>query len=56
MSEYLKAIYMPDTETVLATSPKRYKSFSNLIGIIVFSEIFIETPKSLELQNATWSD
>ena len=56
MSEYLKAIYMPDTETVLATSSKRYKSFSNLIGIIVFSEIFIETPKSLELQNAIWSD
>ena len=47
---------MPDIETVLATSPKRYKSFSNLIGIIDCSEIFIETPKNLELQSATWSD
>ena len=47
---------MPDIETVLATSPKRYKSFSNLIGIIDCSEIFIETPKNLELQNAIWSD
>ena len=47
---------MPDIETVLATSPKRYKSFSNLIGIIDYSEIFIETPKNLELQSATWSD
>ena len=44
---------IPDIETVLATSPKRYKSFSNLIGIIDCSEIFIETPKNLELQSAT---
>ena len=34
---------MNDTETVLATSPKRYKSFNNLIGIIDLPEIFIET-------------
>ena len=57
MSEHLKSfIYMPDIEKVLVISPKRYKSFSNLIGIIDCSEIFIETPKSLELQSATWSD
>ena len=57
MSEYLKSfIYMPDIETVLATSPKSYKSFNNLIGIIDCSEIFIETPKNLELQSATLSD
>ena len=47
---------MPDIETVLATSPRRYKSFNNLIGIIDCSKIFIETPKNLELQSATWSD
>ena len=52
MSEYLKSfIYMPDIETVLATSPKRYKSFNNLIGIIDCLGIFIETPKSLEPQS-----
>ena len=27
-----------------------------MIGIIDCSEIFIETPKNLELQSATWSD
>ena len=56
MSEYLKSFtYMPDTEAVLATSRKRYKSFNNLIGIIGCSEIFIETSKNLELQIPTWS-
>ena len=44
MSEYLNSfIYMPVIETVLATSPKSYKSFNNLIGIIDCSEIFFET-------------
>ena len=56
MLEYLKSfIYMPDIETVLAASPKRYTSFNNLIGIIDCSEIFTEAQKNLELQSATWS-
>ena len=53
MSEYLKSFtYMPDTEAVLATSPKRYKSFSNLISIIGCSEIFIETPRKFGATNS----
>ena len=57
MAEYLKSfVYMPDIETILSTTPKRYDKYNNLVGIIDCSEIFIETPKSLELQSATWSD
>ena len=47
---------LPDIETILATTPKSYGHFENLIGIIDCSEIFIETPKNLELQSATWSE
>ena len=57
MSGYLKSLtYIPDIETDSATSPKRYKNFSKLIGIIDCVEIFIETRKKVELQSATWSD
>jgi len=57
MAEYFKnLIFMPDLGSILATSPKRYDKFKNLVGIIDCSEIFIETPKDLELQSVTWSD
>ena len=48
MAEYFRSfIFMPDIKTILATTPKRYRHFENLIGIIDCSEIFIETPKNL---------
>ena len=57
MAEYFKAfVFIPNLETVLATSPDRFRCFKNLIGIIDCTEVFIETPKSLESQSATWSE
>ena len=57
MAKYFRScVVIPDIETILATTPKRYRHLENLIGIIDCSEIFIETPKSLELQSATWSE
>ena len=47
---------MSDIETILATTPKMYGHFIYLIEIIECSEIFIETPKKIELQSATWSE
>ena len=49
-------IFMPDEEKIRGTTPPRFQKFSRLNGIIDCSEIFIETPKSLELQSATWSE
>ena len=50
MTEYFKAfVFIPDLKTVLAPSPDRFWCFKNLIGIIDCREVFIETPKSLEL-------
>ena len=46
---------MPDIEHILGTTPQRFRGFKNLCGIIDFSEIFIETPKDLEMQSAIWS-
>ena len=57
MAEYFKAfVFIPNLETVLATSPDRFRCFKNLISIIDCIEVFMETPKSLELQSATWSE
>ena len=57
MAEYFRSfVFIPDIETILVTTPKRYIHFENLIGIIDCSEIFTETPKHLELQSATWSE
>ena len=57
MAEYLSAfVYMPDIEHILGTTPQRFRQFKNLCGIIDCSEIFIETPKDLEMQSATWSE
>ena len=57
MVDYVKAfVIIHNLETVLATSPDRFRCFKNLIGIIDYTEVFIETPKSLESQSATWSE
>ena len=57
MAEYFKAfVFIPDLEVILATTPDRFRQFKNLVGIIDCSEVFIETPKNLELQSATWSE
>ena len=49
-------IYMPDVENIRATLPSKFSSCADVVSIIDCSEIFIETPKDLELQCATWSD
>ena len=41
---------------MLGTTSQRFREFKNLSGIIDCSEIFIETPKDLETQSATWSE
>ena len=57
MTEYFKAfVFIPNLETVLATSPDCFRCFKNLIGVIDCTEVFIETPKSLELQSAALSE
>ena len=57
MAEYFKAfVFIPNLKTVLATYPDRFRCFKNLIGIVDCTEVFIKTPKSLELQRATWSE
>ena len=57
MAECLRSIiYIPDQGTVNITSPKRFKPFTNMLAIIDCSEVFIETPKDLALQSATWSE
>ena len=57
MAEYFPSfIFIPDTETILATTPKMYRHFKNFIGIVDCSKIFIEILKNLELQSATWSE
>ena len=49
-------IYMPDVDHIRSTLPSQFNSFPKLVSIIDCSEIFIETPKDLELQSATWSE
>ena len=49
-------MFIPDQETLIATKPNRYRSLPDLHSIIDCTEVFIETPKDLYLQGATWSD
>ena len=49
-------IYMPDEEVIRATLPSKFSSCPDVVSIIDCSEIFIQTPKDLELQAATWSE
>ena len=46
-------IFIPAPGTFFVTTPKRFKNFKKLVAIIDCIEIFIETPKDLELQSAT---
>ena len=45
-------IYMPEIGKINVTSPNCFHQYQNLIGIIDFSEVFIETPKDLKLKSA----
>ena len=57
MAKYFKAFaFIPNFETVLVISSDCLQCFKNLIGIIDCIEVFIGTPKSLELQSASWSE
>eukprot|EP00111_Clytia_hemisphaerica_P015034 TCONS_00044246-protein len=50
-------IYLHEEENIRNTTPSRFRGFHRLIGIMDCTEVFIETPKSLELQSATeWSE
>ncbi len=50
-------IFLPsDEQKIWNSTPKRFRKFPRLNGIIDCTEVFIETPKSLELQRATWSE
>ena len=49
-------VYMPGIEMINVTSPKRFHQYRNPIGITGCGEVFIETPKDLELLSATWSE
>ncbi|KAL5008430.1 hypothetical protein ScPMuIL_014011 [Solemya velum] len=51
-----KMVYIPDQESLIATKPDRYRHLPGLHSILDCSEVFIETPKDLYLQSATWSD
>ena len=54
MAEYLIAfVYIHDVEHILGTTPQRFREFKDLCGITDCSEIFIETPKDLEMQSVT---
>ncbi|XP_047138635.1 uncharacterized protein LOC124814734 [Hydra vulgaris] len=49
-------IFTPDQEIMRAITPVRFGKYSDIIGVIDCSEIFIETPKNLELQATIWSE
>lgn len=51
-----RLVFWPNKEQVVATKPDRYVHLPDLVSIIDCSEIFIETPKNLQLQFSTWSD
>ena len=51
-------VYNPEKYAVMATRPQAFKEtpYSDVRHIIDATEIFIETPKSLELAASCWSD
>ena len=49
-------VYIPDEESLIGSKPLRYRQLHDLHSIIDCTEIFIETPKDMYLQSATWSD
>ena len=48
-------VFIPDEETLIATKPKKFRRIQDVHSIIDCTEIFIETPKDLELQCSSWS-
>ena len=48
--------FIPDLNVILETTPDRFRQFKKLVGRTDWSEVFIATPKNLQLQSATWSD
>lgn len=49
-------IFIPDEEKLIGSKPERFRKLKTLHSIIDCTELFIETPKDLYLQSATWSD
>ena len=58
LSSVLKhLLFMPEQGSLNTTKPKRFNQVHGIHSIIDGSElIFIETPKSLDLQKLTWSE
>ena len=57
MAKYISSIvYMPEEMQIRENLPERFQNKRNVVAIIDCSEIFIETPKNLELQSTTWSE
>ena len=57
MAKYISSIvYMPEEMQIRENLPERFENKRNVVAIIDCSEIFIETPKNLELQSTTWSE
>ena len=49
-------IFVPDREAIYKTLPNRIKSMPDIHSILDGTDVFIETPKNLDLQKITWSD
>ncbi|KAH3817672.1 uncharacterized protein LOC127882181 [Dreissena polymorpha] len=49
-------VFMPDEETLIGSKPRKFQHIQDLNCIIDCTEIFIETPKDVEMQCITWSD
>ena len=50
------AVFMQDGETLIGSKPRKFQHIQDLNCIIDCTEIFIETPKDVEMQCITWSD
>lgn len=49
-------MFKPEQGSLNTTKPKRFNQVHGIHSIIDGSEIFIETPKNLDLQELTWSE
>jgi len=49
-------VFIPDEDSLIGSKPEKFRKMNKLHSIIDCTEIFIETPKDLNLQSATWSD
>lgn len=48
-------VEVPEKGNITATLPERFKSMPDIHSILDATEVFIETPKNLDLQRSTWS-